>query len=82
MNYDSICLKIYEHSCTKFDYETLLLENGIDSVSIIEIIMNIEEKFNIEFEPSMLNYNLFKSINTISEYVYKHLSKDQRNEKS
>ena len=84
MDYDLICEKIqeliYQYSSIKLDYQAILLENGIDSVSIIELIINIEDEFNIEFEPGVLNYKLFKSINTISEHVYKILNEDQNND--
>lgn len=50
-------------------YDDLLIENGIDSVLMIEIVMELEEKFNIEFDPAQLNYKTLKSIRTISEYI-------------
>ena len=50
-------------------YDDLLLENGIDSVSIIEIIVDIEEAFGIEFDNTKLNYSLLRSIRSISEYA-------------
>lgn len=50
-------------------YDDLLIENGIDSVLMIEIIMEFEEKFNIEFDLARLNYNTLKSIRSISEYI-------------
>ena len=52
-----------------FSYDDLLLENGIDSVSIIEIIVEIEEKYGIEFDNTKLNYNLLRSIRSISQYL-------------
>lgn len=53
----------------KIQYDDLLIENGIDSVLMIEIIMEFEEKFNIEFDLARLNYNTLKSIRSISEYI-------------
>lgn len=49
------------------DYDDLLLENGVDSMSIIEIIVEIEEVFGIEFDD--LNYSLFRSIRSLSEHI-------------
>ena len=51
------------------NYDDLLIENGIDSVLIIEIIMELEEMFNIEFDPARLNYKTLKCIRTIGEYI-------------
>lgn len=61
-------------------YDDFLLENGMDSISIIEAITTIEETFNIEFEPNMLNYKLLKSIRTISIHTYNLLCEDKNTE--
>lgn len=55
------------------EYSTLLTDIGIDSVKIIELVLYIESKFNIEFDPENLNYITLRSIDSISEYVYKKL---------
>ena len=52
------------------------MESGIDSISIIELILNIEEHYNIKFESSELNYKLLKSIRTTSEYIYHTIGGD------
>lgn len=49
--------------------DDLLLENGIDSISMIEIVVGIEEELKIEFEASKLNYETLKSINSICKYI-------------
>lgn len=42
---------------------------GIDSNLIVQLIVAIEEEFNIEFEDEKLTYQTLKSVDTISEYV-------------
>ena len=49
-------------------YDELLADYGIDSVAIIEIILELEEKFDIEFAPDQLTYQTLKCIRTIGEY--------------
>ncbi|NMA32099.1 MAG: hypothetical protein GX941_09900 [Candidatus Methanofastidiosa archaeon] len=74
MNIDTIMEKVKQIivSQTEKDdlgYDDLLLENGIDSVSMIEILVDIEETFGIEFDNTKLNYSLLRSIKSISEYA-------------
>lgn len=70
---------VYEQIAVKLDFDDILIENGLDSVSMIEFIVKIEEFFNVEFELSKLNYKLLKSIRTISEYVYQLLIEEKNN---
>ena len=51
------------------DYDNILTESGIDSVLMIEIIIELEEKFNVEFDLTQLSYKTLKSIRTIAEYI-------------
>ena len=60
-------------------YDELLADNGIDSASIIEIVIELEEIFNIEFSPERLNYQTLKSINTISDYLKVKIKYDNNN---
>lgn len=73
MNLEEILIKIqnmlFEKYTINMDFDAVLMENGFDSVSIIELIINIEDLFDIEFDSSQLNYRLLKSIRTISEYI-------------
>ena len=70
---------VYEQIAVKLDFDDILIENGFDSVSMIEFIVKIEDFFNVEFELSRLNYKLLKSIRTISEYVYQLLMEGKDN---
>lgn len=70
---------VYEQIAVKLDFDDILIENGLDSVSMIEYIVKIEEFFNVEFDLSKLNYKLLKSIRSISEYVYQLLIEEKNN---
>lgn len=74
-------LKIVENKLnnkTKVKTNDLLLDVGIDSVNIIELVIEIETKFDFEFEESMLSYNTLRSIDSISKYVYKRINEIQK----
>jgi acyl carrier protein len=42
---------------------------GLDSISIVNLILLLEQKFEISFEEDDLNYELFTSINKLSEVI-------------
>lgn len=47
-----------------------LLENEIlDSLAFIEFITSLEEEFNIEIQPTQIDPNTWRSIESISELV-------------
>jgi acyl carrier protein len=48
-------------------------EYGVDSLNFVRIVVNIEEKFNVEFADSDLINTRFSNINSLTEYV-KHRS--------
>lgn len=73
---------INEQIGKQIQIDDILLESGVDSISIIEVLISIEETFNIEFQSEMLNYKLLKSIRTVSEYVYKLLNDGKIYEKN
>lgn len=56
-------------------YDSPILENGITSMNIMELIVDIEEEYNIEFDANALNYRLLRTIKTISEYVFEQINK-------
>ncbi len=45
---------------------------GVDSVSLVEIIIYCEEEFGFEFDYSELDLSNFKSINTLADVIEKH----------
>lgn len=56
-------------------YDDELKKHGISSIQIIEIVIDIEEKYKIEFNQGNLTEDMLKSINAISCNVITLLSK-------
>ncbi len=53
------------------DDQTNLATSGLlDSVSLLELIMYIEEEFCVKLDHSQINAETFKDINTVAEMVY------------
>lgn len=49
--------------------KSLMEDYGIDSFSIMEIVVGLEELYGIKFEPGEFQLSLFKSIDSIAEFV-------------
>lgn len=47
---------------------------GINSVSFIKLVVEIEQEFDIEFEDDSLDFNNLKTIKDINDYIEKLLS--------
>lgn len=47
-----------------------LLDLGIDSLTFIEVIVEIENEFGIEFGEEKLNQKEFESVQEIAKYVW------------
>ena len=60
----------------EISYDEPILENGINSMNIMELIVDIEDEYNIEFDASVLNYRLLRTIRSISEYVFEQINKE------
>ena len=55
-----------------------LISNGIvDSYGFVELTIFLEEKFNISFLKEEINDVNFKSINSISNFIYKKIDKSK-----
>lgn len=67
---------IFDRFNLTISYDSPILENGINSMNIMELIIDIEEEYNIEFDVSALNYRLLRTIRSISEYVFKQINKE------
>lgn len=46
-----------------------LFEQGLNSINIIEIIVKIEDEFDIEFDEENLSFEYLKSLSSICKYV-------------
>lgn len=55
----------------RIDAQTPLLSSGLslDSVAVLELLMEIENEFGVEFKDSDLSVDLFKSVGALAEAV-------------
>ncbi|HEX3029383.1 MAG TPA: acyl carrier protein [Clostridia bacterium] len=54
-----------------------LRENyGVDSIILVEMLVDLECEFNVTFDSSMLTYDNFSTVAAISDYVYGKISED------
>ena len=44
-------------------------DHGIDSIKMVEMIINLEDEFDIEVDTSSLSHQNFANIDLITEYV-------------
>lgn len=77
---NDIMIKINDLISNRFgveiSYDEPILGNGINSMNIMELIVDIEDEYNIEFDASVLNYRLLRTIRSISEYVFEQVNKE------
>ena len=58
-------------------YDTLIFENNLlDSMGFLFLMDYLKEEFDIEVEDNELINDNFKSINSISEFVFERLNKN------
>jgi amino acid adenylation domain-containing protein len=50
---------------------------GIDSISFITMVVELEEHFSIEFEDDYLNYEKFETVGSFAEYVAERIREPQ-----
>ncbi len=48
-------------------------DHGIDSIKLVEMIIDLEEEFDIEVDSAMLNFENFATVELISNYVAERL---------
>jgi len=51
------------------DDENLMETHDIDSVKLFEIVVGLEEVFDVSFEDADFTVETFSSVNSIAEYV-------------
>lgn len=51
--------------------------NGIDSVQFIELLVKVEDEFNIEIEEDFFSIGRLNSVNKIVEYIEKRKQGDK-----
>ncbi|MDP4094812.1 MAG: acyl carrier protein [Bacillota bacterium] len=69
--------KVCEIVCqrSQFNKENIILDNdlrdnyGIDSIILVEMLIEMEEEFGVTFDSSMLSYEYFSTAKSISDYI-------------
>lgn len=75
LNKDQVCKRIYEIITDKYAHIKVngfgddLMDRGFNSMTIIDLIVEIEIEFQMEFKDDDLTLNNFKTINNISDYI-------------
>ncbi len=49
---------------------------GVDSIVLVELLVEIEDVFGITFDSSFLTYEAFSTVSSISDYIYGKLNSD------
>ncbi len=49
------------------------LDIGLNSINYIKVVVSIEEKFGIEFDDELLDFEQFTSINTLCTYIKENI---------
>lgn len=47
---------------------------GVDSIVLVELLVEIEDVFGITFDSSLLTYDTFSTVGSISDYVCEKLT--------
>ena len=59
----------------KISEDSRLFEDGIiDSISFVELILDIQKNYHIEIEPEEINESNFTSIDSLSHFIITKLS--------
>ncbi|MDP8217781.1 MAG: phosphopantetheine-binding protein [Candidatus Theseobacter exili] len=53
--------------------KNLINEAGLDSIKIMELLVGLENRFNIRFDDESITKELFFSIDKLGEYIKKKL---------
>ncbi len=75
--------KIIKNQVAYLDEEVLQEEEnvfeliGYDSLTVIELLTEIEKEFDIVFDYSF-DFNKYNSLNSISEYIYSRIKEDEK----
>jgi acyl carrier protein len=47
---------------------------GMDSVAVIELIIGLEKEFNITIQPGYLDYQIFRDLDALTDFINKLVS--------
>ena len=56
------------------DSVDLIKDFGFSSITLVQLVVNIEKEFNIEFDDAMLGFESLINFNNLIEYVKKKVS--------
>jgi acyl carrier protein len=51
---------------------------GMDSIAIVELVVGIEQEFNIRIPDEYLSVEIFQSIKTIAEHVHRLIQEKEK----
>ena len=70
---DFVISCIYEIKKIKVNKISKFVEIDLDSIEFVQLLVNIENKFKIEFKEEELNLELYKNVNDLVKIVKKHI---------
>lgn len=65
-------LEILEEHCEEaldYDGDSMMEDGVIDSFTVINVVSDLEEEFDIEIDAKYVNQNFFKNVDTIVEMM-------------
>ncbi|MGE7890633.1 acyl carrier protein [Bacillus cereus] len=68
-------LKVLNLLIDEINPEKEIVYYGIQSVHFIQLIVNLETKYNIEFDDEVLHINKLSTVNKIAMYIEKKLDR-------
>lgn len=67
--------RVGQYNTDNIEVNSDLRDNyGIDSIVLVELLVELEDTFGITFDSSFLTYETFSTINAISDYVFEKVS--------
>jgi len=66
-----ICSKI---NVDEVDYNKEFLEYGVSSIEFIQLLVNLENNYDFEFEDEYLDIGKMNSISAIASYITQHIT--------
>lgn len=73
MYLEYVIVSIYEIKKIEVNKDSKFDEIGLDSIEFVQLIVNIEDKFNIEFNEEELNLDMYKNINDLVKVIERHI---------
>mgnify|MGYP001151800033 CR=1 FL=1 len=73
MYLEYVIVSIYEIKKIEVNKDSKFDEIGLDSIEFVQLIVNIEDKFNIEFNEEELNVDMYKNVNDLVKVIEEHI---------